>query len=253
MIAVDRVSCTAVAAIRPDGGAISRSHPNIACQAPLAAWHPAWRVPPDGREHTGLDPEAAPSPVKPACRLARARFGAINAPKHAVPPRQMPHAGARPCGLTRSGCLTSSPRLSSTTGSSGPPRPSSIAERKASQSLPAFKPRPRAGVVVASKAAAPKTCRRAPVPHPDSRKAERSRSACRTEIVANVHPMHVPDSVITPSTRARTHQVVVLAPLGLPTCSRSNARPALDIRSRGGPHRVDDATNQGLIHRGRET
>ena len=93
-----------------------------------------------------LGPEAELLPVKPACSLALRRRGTLNRPYHAVACPQAPPARLRPCRRMATPALTCKPLSSSTTDSRGPSLARSIAEQKASQSLPALQaPAPSRG------------------------------------------------------------------------------------------------------------
>ena len=83
-------------------------------------------------------PEAEISPVKPTCRISSWHFATINAPYRTFPSVQVPPAIPQTSRPFRAVRLTAHPFLASTTVSRGPSRPRSIAEQKASQSLPAL-------------------------------------------------------------------------------------------------------------------
>ena len=123
-----------------------RSHSNAGDQprAPMAS--PGRSANGNRLELPRHGPEAEISLVKPICRISSWHFATINAPYRTFPSEQVPPAIARTLSRFRAARLTAPPVLASTTVSRGPSRPCSIAEQKASQSLPALQaPAPSRG------------------------------------------------------------------------------------------------------------
>lgn len=191
-------------------------------------------------------PEAELFPVKPACSLALRPDGTLDRPYHAVPCTQAPPA--TPVSRRRIAIpwLTCKPFSSSTTGSRGPSLARSIAEQKASQSLPALQApvlnrggrRPRGDRPEVSLRSACAFDPRQPCGWALSEARQGRRLTDR-------HPMPVPDPAIT---RARViHAASSCAcPHGLPAGPRSNARHRPGLSVRGGPMRADGAANSRI-------
>lgn len=122
-----------------------RSHRKPSCQGHdlrgsrrfVPSPRPGPANPPATRSRSRPRPEAAISLVKPASSLAFNLFGTINATHRRIPALQSPPETTGKSAPFPVRLVDSSSGSASTIGSRGPSRPCSIAERKASQSLPA--------------------------------------------------------------------------------------------------------------------
>lgn len=186
-------------------------------------------------------PEAEISPVKPTCHISSWHFATINAPYRTFPSEQVPPAIARTSSRFRAARLTAPPVLASTTVSRGPSRPCSIAEQKASQSLPALEAlvsnrqcrHPRGG--------GPEVFLVVHVPGFSCDPSQGAPEAYQGQQSTRPAPDAVP--LFPPSfEHAFNAARGSVCPLGLPACLRSQARHRPGLSVRGEPIRVDGAT-----------
>ena len=212
-----------------------RSHSNAGDQPPAPMASPGRSANGNRLELPRHGPEAEISPVKPACRISSWHFATINAPYRTLPSEQVPPAIARTSSRFRAARLTAPPVLASTTVSRGPSRPRSIAEQKASQSLPALEAlvpnrqcrHPRGG--------GPEVFLVVHVPgfSCDHRRALLKRT--KANRAPSRHPMPCHCSRHPLSTRS-TQRAAVFALLGSPRAFAHKLDTALDFRSGANPY-----------------